>query len=131
MLGPCQCLATPRSSGTLVAFGPGQALLNCLSEVSVEASAALQARKHAEAAVENLHGSLLHGSELKVGFGKAIPIPPQPIYPRPQHAQHLHNHMASVAHEVANSVNRKAWGRGEVDEKVMHRVRTMPTAQRI
>lgn len=98
-------------------------LLKRYSDSSVGSTVLLQARKHADAAVENLHGSLLHGAELKIGFGKAIPIPPQPIYPRPQHVQHLHNHMASVAHGVANSVNRKAWGRGEVDEKVIHRVR--------
>jgi hypothetical protein len=73
--------------------------------------------------VENLNGSILHGSELKVGFGKSIPIPPQPIYPRPQHIQHLHNHMSSVAHGVANAANRKAWGRGEADEQTLHRVR--------
>jgi hypothetical protein len=71
--------------------------------------------------VEHLHGSMLHGYELKVGYGKAVPIPPQPVYPRPSHIQQLHHNMAAAAGNVVTG-GRKTWGRGEADERVMHRV---------
>lgn len=37
-------------------------------------------RKHAEQALRNLDGKELLGYVMRVGWGKAVPIPPQPIY---------------------------------------------------
>jgi hypothetical protein len=47
----------------------------------------MQTRQHAEAALANLKNTVLHGSELRIAYGKAIARPPQPIYPPPQHVQ--------------------------------------------
>jgi U2-associated protein SR140 len=37
-------------------------------------------RKNAEQALKNLDGKELLGYNMRVGWGKAVPIPPQPVY---------------------------------------------------
>jgi hypothetical protein len=40
----------------------------------------LQQRPDAEAARKALDGLVLHGMEMRVGWGKAVPLPPVPLY---------------------------------------------------
>jgi hypothetical protein len=40
----------------------------------------LQQRADAEAARKALDGLVLHGMEMRVGWGKAVPLPPVPLY---------------------------------------------------
>jgi hypothetical protein len=42
--------------------------------------AVLQQRADAEAARKGLDGLVLHGMEMRVGWGKAVPLPPVPLY---------------------------------------------------
>lgn len=39
-----------------------------------------QQRADAEAARKALDGLVLHGMEMRVGWGKAVPLPPVPLY---------------------------------------------------
>jgi hypothetical protein len=87
----------------------------------------LQTRKDADTACAALNGSILHGSELRVCFGKAVPIPPQPVYPPPAHVQQLRARVASAAQHVARRVHGEHfWGKGEDEEEAMHRVMYSP-----
>ena len=40
----------------------------------------MQTRKDADKAMIGLNGILLHDFELKIGWGKAVPLPPTPLY---------------------------------------------------
>jgi hypothetical protein len=40
----------------------------------------LQTRADAEAALKALDGLVLHDMEMKIGWGKAVPLPPVPLY---------------------------------------------------
>jgi hypothetical protein len=40
----------------------------------------LQTRPDAEAALKALDGLVLHDMEMKIGWGKAVPLPPVPLY---------------------------------------------------
>lgn len=44
------------------------------------APAVSQQRPDAEAARKALDGLVLHGMEMRVGWGKAVPLPPVPLY---------------------------------------------------
>lgn len=49
--------------------------------VSVRACGAyVQTRPDAEKALKALDGLVLHGMEMKIGWGKAVPLPPVPLY---------------------------------------------------
>ncbi|KAJ1090513.1 hypothetical protein NDU88_003645 [Pleurodeles waltl] len=45
-------------------------------------------RKDAERALKNLNGKLIQNFEMKLGWGKAVPIPPHPIYIPPSMMEH-------------------------------------------
>jgi hypothetical protein len=81
----------------------------------------VQTRAHAEAALSNLANSLLHGSELRIGWGKAVALPPQPIYPPPRHVVALREQ--AVAAVRSRGRGDHGWGRGEDAEAALHRVR--------
>jgi hypothetical protein len=40
----------------------------------------MQKRADAEAGLKALDGLVLHGMEMKIGWGKAVPLPPVPLY---------------------------------------------------
>lgn len=45
---------------------------------------AFMARRSAEDALAHLHGYILHDYELRLGWGKAVPLPHVPVWPPPQ-----------------------------------------------
>jgi len=45
-----------------------------------------QTRAHAQAAKDELNGAILHDNELKIGWGKTVPIPLAPLYVAPNFA---------------------------------------------
>lgn len=74
----------------------------------------------------HLSNSLLAGSELRIGYGKAITIPPRPIYPPPAEAQQARQRLAGVTGEQGRDPRGEhSWGRGVDAETAMHKVRTL------
>lgn len=45
-----------------------------------QAYCVLQKREDAEKALKALDGLALHGMEMNIGWGKAVPLPPVPLY---------------------------------------------------
>lgn len=62
----------------------------------------MQKREDAQRCQEKLNGEMLHEYELRIGWGKSVPIPPVPVYP-PPNAETLkllkHPGIAPVAQE--------------------------------
>lgn len=89
----------------------------------------MQTRPAAEAAIENLNQSLLHGAPLKIGYGKPVQLPPQPVFPLPRHVQQIRNHIAGVvSNRGRDPRGEHSWGRGTSSDAEMHRVRSHPAA---
>lgn len=86
----------------------------------------MQTRPDAEAAVEHLNRSVLHGAELRIAYGKPVALPPQPIYPLPKHVQQIRSHITTVVRDRGRDPRGEhSWGRGTDADTEMHRVRTV------
>jgi hypothetical protein len=90
----------------------------------------MQTRPHAEAALANLNNSILHGSELRIGYGKTVTLPAQPIYPPPRHVQQLRERVVNaVSSRGRDPRGEHSWGRGLTSEDEKHRVRRSPRSE--
>ena len=58
----------------------------CKSQAAEVALQLAQTRAHAQAAKDELNGAMLHDNELKIGWGKTVPIPLAPLYVAPNFA---------------------------------------------
>lgn len=81
----------------------------------------LQNRRAAERAKDELNGALLHELDLKIGWGKAVVIPPIPMYTSSGHGGLAPMLAAARAAAQAPAPGQHAatpWGKGEKDDGV-------------
>lgn len=68
-----------------------------------------------------LRDTVLHGSELRIQFGKSVALPPQPIYPPPAHVQALRARVVGAVSQ--RGAGEHQWAKGSSAEEQAHTVR--------